>query len=358
MSDQMTHKERILAAINHQPLDRVPLDYAGEAEATAKFKKALGVKDDLALYKALDLDKLCDVSPAYLKGRHLPGGGLVDFWGVVFKPVPYDKEGNSYQEMFFHPLERFETIDEIEANYTWPKLDWFDFSALDAQFEKFSGYATLGGYIAPFYYYSTLRGLENSLIDMAGDEDMADYIIGKVCDFLYDYHKRMYEYADGRIDVSFLADDFGTQTGLMISLEMFDRFFKGHYQRFAKLIKDFSIKVMHHDDGAIMPLLPRLVDEVGIEVLDPIQWHVPGMDLETLKDRFGQKICFHGGVDNQFVLPMGTVEDVRKETLACLETLARDGTGLILGPCHNVQVNTPVENLLALYQTAKDFRLP
>jgi len=102
-----------------------------------------------------------------------------------------------------------------------------------------------------------------------------------------------------------------------------------------------------------MSLLPTLTD-IGIDVLNPIQWHLPGMSLSELKDRFGKKICFHGGIDNQHVLPFGTPEEVRKEVATCLEILANDGTGYILAPCHNIQVISPVENIVTMYRTAKE----
>jgi uroporphyrinogen decarboxylase len=103
-----------------------------------------------------------------------------------------------------------------------------------------------------------------------------------------------------------------------------------------------------------MSLIPKLI-EMGIDVLNPIQWHLPNMDLKKLKKQFGKDICFHGGIDNQDVLPFGTVEDVRKEVITCIDILAEDKTGYILAPCHNVQVVTPVENVLAMYNTAKEY---
>jgi uroporphyrinogen decarboxylase len=210
--------------------------------------------------------------------------------------------------------------------------------------------------MAPFYMYTNIRGIEQTLIDLAADEKLADYIIAKICDFLYDYHQRLFEAGNGRIDIAEVTDDFGMQTGLMISTAMFDKYFKRHYQRLIKLVKDYNIRVFHHDDGAIMPIIPRLV-EVGIQVLNPIQWHLPGMDLQELKKRFGMDLCFHGGIDNQYVLPFGSVEDVKKEVMTCLDVLGKDGTGYILAPCHNVQSITPIENIVSMYETANQYSI-
>ena len=108
---------------------------------------------------------------------------------------------------------------------------------------------------------------------------------------------------------------------------------------------------MHHDDGGIRPFIPDLV-EMGIDILNPIQWKCPGMDREELKREFGGKLCFHGGVENQEILPFGTEEDVRAEVRRNIDLLASDGTGYILCSCHCIQPVTPVGNIIAMYDEA------
>jgi len=94
--------------------------------------------------------------------------------------------------------------------------------------------------------------------------------------------------------------------------------------------------------------LPSLI-EMGIDILNPVQWICPGMKMEALKADFGKDICFHGAVENQRILPFGTVDEVRAEVRHCIDALASDGTGYILAPCHNLQVVSPVENIIAMY---------
>ena len=312
MSRQMTHKERILAAIEHKPVDRIPTDFWGTYEARQKFMKELGAADEMQLWNILDIDKILGVGPEYI-GPALENEGNIkhDYWGVKRRAVNFGNNQGTYYEMFYHPLSEYETIEEIEANYAWPKADWFDFSGVAGQCARYPEYAVEAGYIAPFYMFSNIRGLEQSLIDMSIDEELSVYLINKACDFLYDYHERLFDAAKGKIDITQVTDDFGTQTGMMISLDMFDKYFKKNYQRFIKLAKDYGIKVFHHDDGSIMPIVPRLA-ELGIDVLNPIQWHLPGMDINALKQKYGQKICFHGAIDNQHVLPFGTTEEVKQ----------------------------------------------
>jgi len=110
--------------------------------------------------------------------------------------------------------------------------------------------------------------------------------------------------------------------------------------------------VFHHDDGAIFSLIPDLID-MGIDVLNPIQWRCKGMDRRAIGAQFGAKLCFHGGVDNQYTLPFGTADDVREEVAYNLRTLGCTGTGYIIAPCHNIQANTSIENILALYQAPR-----
>ena len=108
--------------------------------------------------------------------------------------------------------------------------------------------------------------------------------------------------------------------------------------------------VFHHDDGNVTRILPELV-ELGIDLLNPIQWRADGMDRDGLKRQFGGRIVFHGAVDNQYTLPFGTVEEVRQEVRDNLRILG-EGGGYILAPCHNIQPITPLENILAMYETA------
>lgn len=352
MKRQMTPRERILAAIEHKPVDRIPTDYWGTWEATQKLLSGLGLSNTMDLWKRFDIDKMLGVEVPYI-GPSLKtnDGTYLDYWGVRMKPVTYADNSGTYYEVCGYPIAQYETIDEIEANYTWPKVEWFNFNTVEEQCRQYPDYAIQSGYMAPFYMYANIRGLEQTLIDLAADEEIAHHILGRICDFLYDYHQRLFEAGNGRIDAAEVTDDFGTQTGLMISTEMFDKYFSKQYQRLIKLVKDHNIKVFHHDDGSIMPMLPKLVG-VGIQILNPIQWHLPGMDLKLLKENFGKDICFHGGIDNQHVLPFGSVDEVIAEVKTCLDILASDGTGYILAPCHNIQSITPIENVVAMYETA------
>jgi uroporphyrinogen decarboxylase len=349
----MTHRERILAAISHRPLDRIPTDYWATGEFTKKIQTELGV-EGMELWKRLDIDKIIGVEPVY-NGPSLPQsnqpGVTIDYWGIESRPISYADGMGVYEEISRHPLSEYTTIDEIESHYTFPDAAWFDFSTIPDQIEQGAGYAIEGGYMAPFYYLTRIRGLQQSLMDLALNPELSHYLIDKLTDFFYDYHQRLFEAGKGKIDIAQVTDDFGTQSGLMISIEMFQTYFKKPYQRLIKLVKDHGIYVFHHDDGAIMDILPEL-KALGIDILNPIQWHLPGMDLKKMKQAVGDSICFHGGINNQQVLPFGSPEKVEREVLTCLSHLASDKTGYIVAPCHNIQAITPVKNVLRMYAIA------
>jgi len=131
-----------------------------------------------------------------------------------------------------------------------------------------------------------------------------------------------------------------------------EAYYRPWIERAIGLAKGYGLKVFHHDDGAILNLIPDLL-EMGIDVLNPIQWRCKGMDRAVIGARWGDRVCFHGGVDNQQTLPFGTQEDVAAEVEENLRLLGRGGTGYILAPCHNIQAITPLENILAMYRAPR-----
>ena len=201
--------------------------------------------------------------------------------------------------------------------------------------------------------YSDLIGAKDlgALNQRAG---FTNALLDRICAFFYEYHYRLFQSAKGMIDVAQVTDDLGSQTGPLISLDIFRTFYKPRMQRFIDLCHSFNIKVFHHDDGSCRQFLPDLVT-MGIDILNPIQHNCPGMDMLQLKREFGRKLCFHGAIDNQQILPFGTPQQVRKEVRDAIDALASDRTGYILAPCHNIQAVSPVENIIAMYDEAWNY---
>jgi uroporphyrinogen decarboxylase len=352
----MNSRERILAAIRHEPTDRPPTDIWATQEVWDRLMAHLGVEDRPAVYDRLEIDGIMGIAPPYI-GPELrsdpdePTGYYEDAWGMGYRPQAYAT--GSYNEQVHFPLASAQTIADLEA-YRWPSPDWYDYAALPGLAAQFPGRAIMCGYTAVFYYHNKLRGLELSLMDPILRPEFTHHLIGRLSDFFTAYHRRCFEAGRGAIDVTQVTDDFGSQTGLMLSPRIFDTFYRAPVQRGIDLAKSFGLSVFHHDDGDCRKLLPRLAD-MGIDLLNPIQWRCGDWDLRGLKAEFGDRLCFHGGVDNQVTLPWGAADDVRGEVRRLLHELAPDRTGFIVAPCHNLQAITPVENILALYEAAREW---
>lgn len=349
----MDHRQRILAAIRHQPVDRVPTDIWATPEVWNKLFLHLGVTTQQEVYDALDIDGILEFAPPYTgtiprqDGQH-----RYNEWGMGFRMQAYGS--GVYDEQVIYPLAGAETIADLEA-YPWPNPADYDYRALPGLIAEHSTGRAVGvGYTAVFYYHNLLRGLELSLMDPILRPEFTHHLIGRLSDFFNEYHRRCYEAARGLVDTTQVTDDYGSQRGLLISPRIFDTFYRRPVQRAIHLAKSFGLFVFHHDDGDCRKLLPVLV-EMGIDVLNPIQWRCGDWDLVDLKTRYGSRICFHSAVDNQQTLPFGTPDDVRAEVKNMVATLASDKTGYILGPCHNLQAITPVENILAMYEAAHEF---
>lgn len=357
---EMNSRERVLAAIHHQPLDRIPTDIWATAEVWAALSEKFGGEEGIR--QALHLDDIVDVRPEYI-GPPLPAcppdAGLVFkvFYGIWGATLQWMDHGTGrYLEQAYYPLASAQTIDDLEG-FSWPNADWFDYPNLRPKAAAaHASRVVQGGYMAPLYVYTLLRGLELSFLDPVSDPEFTHALLRRISDFQYEYHRRIFEACDGLIDLAQVTDDLGGQTGPLMSLAMYREFYAPHHKRFIGLCREFGVKVFHHDDGGIRPFLPDLVD-LGIDVLNPIQWTCPGMEPAHLKRDFGKRICFHGGIENQRILPFGTPEEVRAEVRHCLDTLAGDGTGYILAPCHNLQSQTPMENILAMYDEAWNYGL-
>lgn len=347
----MNHRERILAAVDRKPVDRIPTDLWATPEVLEKLFDHFGVSRILDLYDSLGVDGILRVEPAY-KGPRLKSEGdyWEDYWGIGHTNLPY--RGGVYPEFSFFPLAKAETIADLRS-YRWPSPDWFDYSVIADQAAAYSGRALVCGYTALFHFHNKLRGLEESLVDPLLRPEFTRYLIARVSEFFEEYHLRCFQAAPGLIDLTEVTDDWGSQSGLLSSPKIFEEFYREPMQRAMDLACRFGIRIFHHDDGDMREMIPSLI-EMGIHVLNPIQWRSGDWDLPALKRDYGNSLCFHGGIDNQQTMPFGSPADIETEVKRLIQALASDGTGLILAPCHNLQADTPVENILTLYRAAKD----
>ncbi|MGQ9574543.1 MAG: uroporphyrinogen decarboxylase family protein [Thermoguttaceae bacterium] len=341
----MTPRERWLALLHHRPVDRIPTDYQATPEVTARLLEDLGCAREEELWRRLHIDKRKMVEPR-CKLAHHPDDPEADLWGVRYRKVDYGC--GTYEEPCFHPLGAAQSVEQVHA-HRWPSPDDFDYTAITQAVEADDGYWPIhSGCYEPFLLYGYLRGLQQAMEDLLLRPDIAEAILGHLFDFHYEHHRRIFEAGKGRIDLTWVAEDLGAQTRPLFSLATYRRFLLPNQIKMAELARSYGVHVMYHTDGAAWMFLPDLIQRVKIEILNPIQWRCPGMERERLVADFGDRVIFHGSIDNQRTLAFGSVDDVVEEVRQSVEIYR--GARWICAPCHNIQPVTPTENIVALYE--------
>jgi len=341
----MTPRERWLALFEGRRPDRIPTDYQATAEVTARLLGDLACGDEDALWRRLHVDKRMEVRPRPKRGDH-PGDDQTDMWGVGYTNVDYGT--GHYLTPVHHPLADVESPDDVHG-HRWPDPDDFDYAAVTEAVDAADGhYPIHAGHFEPFLRYGYMRGLEKAYMDLVLHEEIAEAILGHIFDFHYEHHRRIFAAGAGRIDTTYVAEDLGSQTGALMSLATYRRFLLSNQIKMAELARSFGIHVMYHTDGAARQFLPDLIDRVGIEILNPIQWRCRGMEREGLVRDFGDRIIFHGSIDNQQTLAFGSVDDVIAEVRESIEIYR--SARWICAPCHNIQPISPTDNIVAMYE--------
>ena len=339
----MTARERVLSALAHQQPDRTPRDFWAEEPAWNRLLEFSGQPDREELLKSLEID-LRHVN-AIEPGETNPADGIYqNMWGerYTYKPTPWGK----MREDLPGALARAESFGELET-FQWPTPDQMNYSQLKEQCSQREEYAYVYGFADIWQRPSLVRGWEQMFVDLVEHPEWAHFLSRKFTDFYLEDYTRAAEATGGRIDLYLLISDLGTQRGPLISLAMFRQFVGPYLKEMIDRIHHLRGKVLYHSCGAIRPFIPELI-ELGVDVLDPIQPVGPEMTPERLKADFGERLCFHGGIDIQKVLPFGSPEDGRAEARRYCETLGAGG-GYILSPAHLFQPDIPPENIQAVY---------
>jgi len=338
----MTPRERWMAVLTRQKPDRIPMDYWSTGEAKAKLLAFLNC-DNEEMLRRLHID-----TPMGVGGRYVgpPAVAPRDIWGIEHRVVDYGT--GAYTEAVSAPLGEYNSVEDIETNYNWPSPDHWDYSHLPEAVKGKEHLPIRGGGSEPFLMYKVLRGEMQAFMDLVENPEIVHYCLDKLFELAYQETLRIFETIPGAVTITYVAEDVGGQTGLMYSPGQIREFLLPRMKRMMKLTKDHGSFVFHHTDGAVRDILPDLI-ETGIEILNPIQWRCAGMEREGLKRDFGDKLVFHGAMDNQYTLPFGTAEEVRQEVEDNIRILG-DGGGYILAPCHNIQAVGPAENVVAMYE--------
>ena len=353
----MTHKERVLAAINHEEPDRVPLSASYTPEAEQKLIDHLGVRpqatgffkqavSDLAL--RMDHDLFVTWVGPCLGYYASDAPEYTDEWGIRWRWVHHTSAG-SYTEMVRHPLAELRDPADFEMPDFSGDARYDTARQVIAEYGK--EYAIFGGACCTLFELSWyLRGLERVLEDLVTNQGFMHGYLDRLLHWIESAGIRLVEMG---VDVLWIGDDFGAQDELIISPALFREFFKPRYAKLFSRWKQMNpaLKIAFHSDGNIYPLIGDFI-EIGLDILNPVQ--PKSMDPARLKKEFGQHLTFWGTIDIQETMPFGTPEDVANEVKLRLRSVGKGG-GLILAPAHNIQSNFPVENVLAFYETARQF---
>lgn len=346
-------KERALAAFAHQEPDRVPVDYSANSAIDLRLKQHFNLApgDDEGLLQALGVDFRYVWAPYTGPRLHpeLPGR-TVDFWGIHRRWVEHDTGG--YWDYCDFPLK--DADSETIANWPLPSPDDFDYAQLVGQARRFSPFCVIAGSAGVGDIINStgmIRTMEQVLVDLLTDNEAGLYYIDRKMAVMLEVTERILAAGRGLIDVFFVGEDLGTQIGPMISTRLFRKHLRPRLQRFIDLANAYDLPVMFHSCGSSSWVFPDLV-EMGVNVIDTLQPEAANMSPAYLKARFGDQLAFHGCISTGGPVAYGSVQDVIRnveETLAIM----MPGGGYALAPSHSLQDNSPTQNVLAMYETAR-----
>lgn len=342
----MNSKERVHCAVGLKEPDRVPIFATVVPEIESKLFQKYGLRDnELLTFLGNDI-VVTNIGVADSFAKIEGADYKVDEWQIGWKNVTHRR--GTYTEIVSRPLEKASYKELADYVVPDPFVDarYENAYKLKDMFEEFCTMVDLSCTIFEISHY--LRGMENLLLDMLENKKFADMLFDKVLEFYIPAAKKI---ALIGIDIIWIGDDVGMQTGMIISPHLFRAFLKDRYRILIEEIKktNKNIKVAFHSDGYIIPVINDLI-EIGVDILNPVQPNC--MDPAMVKKEFGNKLCFMGTIDEQRTLPFGTIEDLKKEIDNRIETVGKGG-GLLLGPTHNVQNDTEIKKVEIMFEYIK-----
>jgi len=262
----------------------------------------------------------------------------------------FDFGGGKENSMYSFQLESIETVAQVEA-LNFPDIKHFDFTGAFNKIDTWRDKAVFTGLWSPFFHdVSDLIGMEEYFVKMYTDPEFAQALTNRVVDFYAEANNLFFTQLGDRADTFFFGNDFGTQIGLLISVDCFKKFMLPGIKRLIGTAKKHNKKVIVHSCGAIREIIPLLID-AGIDGLHPLQAKAAGMDAGSLFKEYGKDIAFMGGVDTQDLLVNATPPQVYDEVMRLREIL---GNNFIVSPSHEgVLPNIPLDNIKAMYRAVR-----
>ena len=345
----MNSRERVLAVFENKPTDRPPCWCGASSEFWEKAKKETGLEDQKLLQRLGD-----DFRRVYAEynGPIVP----LNYKGATYRTVfGVERDGLGYGQPLHHPLEGA-TLQEI-MEYPWPDPEWMDVSKIKTAAQKYNRqYAILGGDWSPFWHDAIdLLGMENLLIKMCTEPELVQLVLQKIVEYYFQVSQKIFEVGSNYIDIFFIGNDFGGQTGPLLGPEMFEQCIQPHLKRLVDLGHSYGLKVQMHCCGGVYELIPLMIN-AGLDALHALQPDCGGMDLVRLKSEFGDKLVLNGGIDSKKILINGSVEYVKEQTRKVLDIMTPGGK-YIAGASHDtILEETSVENVLAMFDAITNYK--
>ncbi len=375
----MTSRERTLRAINREEPDRVPCDLGGWVTTISKVTydrvvsllglKAEGKVEDWVQQTAIPGESVLQqlgidtryVRPGTPKRWKLKKEEdekyyyITDAWGIK-RAMP--KEGGRYYDIYENPL-KGTTIKDLES-YPWPDPTDLGFTEGIEEKAKYlyenTDYAIVGDFNFASQYENTwyMRSFADFYMDMVANPDFVDALLEKMCELHIKFLDKVLNATGKYIHIVMQGDDLTGHDGPLMSPKFYRTFIKPRQRRIFSFIKEKTkAKIFYHCCGSVYQFIPDLI-EIGADILNPVQVSAKNMDTNRLKKEFGDQISFWGAIDTQHILPFGTVQNVKEEVRKRIVDLAPGG-GYILSAVHNIQSDVPPENVLAMYEAAKEY---
>jgi uroporphyrinogen decarboxylase len=354
--EKYSSKERVLITLNKGIPDRVPINYSANPGIDCRFKKLLKIKadDTDSLRKAIGID-FVNVAAAY-KGKRLhkeiPVLNVNSQYGIRTKWIEHESGG--YWDCCDFPLKDagFETVEK----WPLPSPDDYDYDAVLEKCRKYKEYAVYAGGAGlgdVINGNSMLRGMEQILVDMMTDDPAGLCLIKRKAELEIEIISRTLEKAEGLIDFLWMGEDLGTQNSPLISLELYRSHIKPIHQKIISLAKSHKLPVMIHSCGSSSWAYEDFI-EMGIDAVDTLQPEAKNMSPEYLKKTFGGRLAFHGCISTAGPVVYGSRDDAGDYCRRTLEIMMPGG-GYCFAPTHQLQDNSPPENVLAMYEAAHKY---
>ena len=363
-NEKMTSRQRTIKAINFEEPDRIPIDNWMVSEIKQRCMEYWGCENEEELLAFLGVDVRDNYGASYVgqEFKKYDDGTVDDLWGVRRKVVTYGKgtshEG-TFKEVSWSPLEHMKTVEEINTYTRWPSPDWWDYSKVKQDCAKWHPqYFVLNkgdrldrtAQLKPMMY---MRGIQQTFIDLAANPKIVECIRDHIINYFVNYNPKVFEAGAEEMDMFMMGDDMGGQQGPLVGPDMWKRYFADGFRKYCDIAHKYGLKVMFHTCGDVYALIPLMIEN-GLDCLQSLQPTATNMDIKRLKKEFGKHLSFQGGMDIQQVLPLGTREDVKKMVKYAADN-AKSGGGYIFGTSHNIQADTAIENVAALFEAYHEY---